>query len=845
MRQTRTLATLAVALVLIGSSSAGTDAASSGNWTTRGGSDDRQQSAQENFGSLAALPVWNALAHDWDDNPVGETIGATGSQPLFVNDRIYHMAGDTLWEIDTTGKAIPLFKNMNWVTGANGQRELRPSTSGITYKEINGRPYLYFGTGDNKLCIQPLVEGAPRCVRISDLTAPEHRIVTTPLVMLVKDGNVVQHDITIMGDKQGRIWAIQGLATAASLNEVLRVERHVGGWVLASPVQIGAEEDLSFVWGNDLGGSGSIGAFRVIPQTATQALRFADVWPDYVYTPAGVADGFAKDGPHIYASDIGGTMYQIDTDQLTRNIFPYATQAGPMFVNAAPAVDDKHVYFSIRNLGSAQANTTSPGRIIALSKETFSLDGGWTADLPAPANTNPLIWTKGPGVLLVGDTRGTLHALGREDGARTPFAIAPAGKTNGGLDICTPVDRLDLGAPGQAGQAWQTLTGISEPIIASGSTGQGLLLVGVSGLGPDDQLTGSLRAFRAGGSYNVAWREIVKPTLQLAPGQPYEVKGDLTLTPWGGAPATDRPVGLEAYWVPDDAARQTGAQVRLLQRTTLTLSTTRPTPYAVTFTPTETDGTAGAIRIFANPEQLLFTPAENGQLLRQTAALSDGKAANAYDAPLAAGNQAPLVAKVAGADLPSNCAGAQFELLASGWGDAMADNLLTAPVDIEQSVDLSVRSLWLPGDLSCDPAGAFEASWVLHNPSGRTVKGVPYKVSLTHTGRGETYDVAWGSRDLPPGDTPVSMTIARIGCDTYLRVRVELNLGPEPRPVREPDYSNNAATRDVQVAAQQSPQWRPQTGSGTSVIIVPDDCQSNPDPTSRQPCLNYPNLNMP
>jgi hypothetical protein len=30
-----------------------------------------------------------------------------------------------------------------------------------------------------------------------------------------------------------------------------------------------------------------------------------------------------------------------------------------------------------------------------------------------------------------------------------------------------------------------------------------------------------------------------------------------------------------------------------------------------------------------------------------------------------------------------------------------------------------------------------------------------------------------------------------------------------------------------------------------SRIIVPDDCQANPDATSRQPCLNDPNLVIP
>ena len=203
----------------------------------------------------------------------------------------------------------------------------------------------------------------------------------------------------------------------------------------------------------------------------------------------------------------------------------------------------------------------------------------------------------------------------------------------------------------------------------------------------------------------------------------------------------------------------------------------------------------------ANPEQLLFAPVENGQLLREAAALSEGKPANTYTA----GDPAPLAARVADANLPSNCAGAQFELQASGWADAMADNLLTAPAEIQQSVDLSVRSLRLPdGELACDLSGSVEASWVLHNPSGRTIKGVPYKVTVTATRTRLSWDALRGTVDLAPGDNPMSTTFARAGCGTDLRVRVELNLGPEPKPVGEPDYSNNTATRSVQVAAQQT-----------------------------------------
>lgn len=63
--------------------------------------------------------------------------------------------------------------------------------------------------------------------------------------------------------------------------------------------------------------------------------------------------------------------------------------------------------------------------------------------------------------------------------------------------------------------------------------------------------------------------------------------------------------------------------------------------------------------------------------------------------------------------------------------------------------------------------------------------------------------------------------------------------------MKEPDYSNNTATRNVQVDAEPSVPLEIRSGGGTSSIIVPDDCVVNPDPTSRQPCVNYPNLILP
>jgi hypothetical protein len=739
---------------------------------------------------------------------------------------IYHLAGNALWELTPQGQATDIVKPINRVKNAQGAWEPRPSTSGISYEVINGEPTLFFGTGENLACSFRLNSRLLRCVPLTGNTTADEPIVTVPLVLkTAAAGREV--DIIVMGDKRGQVHVIQGLAAAESLQEVRRHAEYVGGWVLASPVPVDEGRSLSFVWGSDLGGQGTIGAFRITPASGMAGIQLEKLWAD-VDTFGGIADGFAKDGDYIYAVDVEGNFYRVHAAFPNVEVVKYGQDTGLMFANAAPAVDDKHIYFSIRNVGTSGPSTDAPGRLIALNKHPFTLEGGWTANLPAPANTNPLVWTAGPNVVLVGDTKGVLHAFDRETGQPKEFALETAGQTPHG-DICTPINRLDLGAPDQAGQAYQTLTGISEPIIASGSTGQALLLVGVSGL-KNGELSGSLKAFRAGGAYNVAWSQPRQPEVALAVGQAHTVSDQLTIAPWGGAPRRQRQVGLEAWWVPDPS---TGGTVRRLDRSVVTVDPDGAVPVSVTFTPIEADGAAGSVQWFVNPEQLAFSGTEQGRALRQAASLGEGDAARAVE-------------YVAGGQYPGNCEQGVTELLPEGPEAAMADNLLMVPVRIEQVVDLSVISLRAPGAVACQLGSSITATWVVRNPSGRTLKGVPFALWMTSSKLGYPVKSVSGVLDLPPGDTPFTGPVSLGYCGDSVALRIEVNLGPEPRPVREPDFANNVMGWALTVAGQaEGPAIRSMGGGGVDVLIVPDDCVSNPDLTSRQPCLNYPNLIMP
>jgi len=805
------------------------------NWLTRGSSEDRPQSTAEKLGAIGISDTWT----------IPDT-GTTGSQPLRIGDRIFHLAGNTLWEISPVGGTKVLVSHINMVLNDNNIPVLRPSTSGVTYVEVGGVPVLFYGTGDNQVCALRLDNTGGRCYSLTARKYDEEPIVTVPLVFVVQQhGRDV--DLVVMGDKRGRLWIVQGLAVATSSDDVVAHAEYVGGWVLASPVKASSTPP-AFIWATDRGNDGAIGGYEISAGIDGQPPNLRKLWGD-VDTETGVADGFVREGRFVYASDKRGNFYRVDVNTGTKMVFPYADIGGPMFANAAPAVDDTYVYFSIRNVGTTNPNRTDPGRIVALNKEKFSLEGkptegypkGWVANLTAPANTNPLVWTQGPNVVLVGDTKGVLHSFNRWTGASTDFAVQAAGQTSLGRDICTGMSTLDLGTPEQVGLDYQTLTGISEPIIASGSNGQGLLLVGVSGRDGDGKPIGSLKAFKASGAYNIAWAPPAPQQVTLAVGQPYQAKGDLTMTTWGGIDARTRMVGLQAYWVPSPEDLAAGAKVRLVQQLNgVTVDTTTVTPISINFTPIEADGVAGSLQLFINPEQLMFAKTDPGATLRRAMSLSETQQADLYRAE----NTQPLIEYIAKAQLPGNCDKAETELLPGGWDDATIDNVLTVPVAIEQVVDLSVHTLRSPGTVSCDTAGGFNASFMINNPSGRTLKGVPYALKVTSGKTGTERIFRRGAIDLGPGDTPVSAKVGLTGCGDTLALRAEANLGPEPRPVREPDYSNNAAEASVRVDEYVAPDIDFSTGNGDQ-IIVPADCVSNPDLTSIQPCLNYPNLLIP
>ncbi|HEY3366018.1 MAG TPA: hypothetical protein VGK74_13255, partial [Symbiobacteriaceae bacterium] len=170
----------------------------------------------------------------------------------------------------------------------------------------------------------------------------------------------------------------------------------------------------------------------------------------------------------------------------------------------------------------------------------------------------------------------------------------------------------------------------------------------------------------------------------------------------------------------------------------------------------------------------------------------------------------------------------------------LTNNFLTIP--FKAPVDLAVANLSAPAAVACpDNRPPFPVTWVIRNRSTRTVSGIPYEIRVTD-GLGTRPFARTGT--FPPGDTPGSMNVPLRTCGGVYTVTVRVNL-PEPGAVKETDYGNNSASATTAVDEAAVVDAASPAGGRDDVIIVPDDCQANPDATSRQPCLNYPHLIIP
>lgn len=156
--------------------------------------------------------------------------------------------------------------------------------------------------------------------------------------------------------------------------------------------------------------------------------------------------------------------------------------------------------------------------------------------------------------------------------------------------------------------------------------------------------------------------------------------------------------------------------------------------------------------------------------------------------------------------------------------------------------DLALSNPGAPGHVACTPGGSYTVTWTLTN-DGPTAITTNYSVSVA-TGKTGAWVAQQGMVTAQPGASPMSAIISTGYCSDFSEVTIDMNPSRSPA---ERTYSNNSLVLSTTIGASAPPPPPPPglNGGGTETLIVPDDCEANPDPTSMYPCSNYPNLYFP
>jgi hypothetical protein len=162
----------------------------------------------------------------------------------------------------------------------------------------------------------------------------------------------------------------------------------------------------------------------------------------------------------------------------------------------------------------------------------------WTTvkkvEVDNPINTDPLVWGAMHAVVF-GDTQGIVYAFSTADAAPgstlLPVPLFAGGPGDpGGGQLKSTVKLSDT--PFQAGWTYSQFSGVgTSPMLASGRTGEGLMLLGVN-TGATD---GMLVAYRAGAPYNTYWQDprlgLSSPSPVVGPNSTVTISGRVGLAP--------------------------------------------------------------------------------------------------------------------------------------------------------------------------------------------------------------------------------------------------------------------------------------------------------------------------
>lgn len=731
---------------------------------------------------------------------------------------------------------------------------------------------LYFGTGFGRLWAYDTRSGA---LDFEDLDGCP--IVSSPLVLRVGG-----RDLVVVGDKPyecgagngGKVWLVSGLDDLAAPNR--KTSESLGGWVTSSPVPAGPDR---FVIGADGApcnsdegpGNGRVLKFEVRTIGPDQYELKSVRWGGRDCVPKGIAGSFASDGDAVYWADTAGTLWgRRLADGLAPANWPSngaiplpEAIAGPGaigFTNTEPAVANDLVYVTLRNLTIAgqeydqQGNriwlrgcssdlpvsgcseTGAPGAVAAINRTTGRL--AWSARLPAgpnprshpSVNTAPLV-VQARGTLLFGDVQGNVHGyeLTSPDGQGRPmnFLIDDACRAQSVLTLLKPGEK-----PARGKETWSQISGVgTDPMMASGSTGQPPLLIMGVNVAPPDSMSdeeknenawkfGRLIALRAGHTYNLRWDGpiTINPTGPVTIGEPVTATGrvrlELTDKDLGALRSTHVPVNW--FLLNDDWIENGPSYIRPVGETTLPpdLAPGAATEVTVSFELVETDPPEGVIMGLIDEPTVAFYGGWHGYLIR------------ALSAALGRPPGCPLgLREVAEVRYATGGSGAVWKL-SDNFGDTGYTKVDPADVAI---------TLTAPATLPYVMNGEFPVRAHVTNRSDRELT-VPVTIDVA------SGDLSWRvtaqNVTVAPGTTmTVERRVRMIHCSTAMQMTGEAN--PGGAAFAETDLTNNIARATTQTGTCTPVSTLTFVRGRGQSVVVPSDCVLNPDPTSLRPCLNY------
>lgn len=806
----------------------GAGPASASPWITKGGDYSRSGFNNDSVGHVTPEVWWNL-----------PTLGHSMTQPIVAGHHVYHVAGRYLYKLSSVADRSPV---VELATDIPLNHPGRPTSSTPAYSPES--KLLYVATADGRVWAY------------NTETSFLHPSIQVSYCPIVGSPLVIRHhgrDLVVVSDKNdgcsegvgGKVYLIWGLDRPEEAVVWDTFEDLSGSWMTPSAVPVPNSNPPEFVLGAD-----GISGCPVRKFTVEGTLPYRLVGTPFIEcSSSGFAGSFATGREVVSWLDTGGRLFvrnaasgkrpASDWPTLPINVPALIHPQGRGFTNTEPAIDLETgtIYVTLRNYRQPGdgfdlrgcepkaptdycENPGAPGAIVAINASDGSKK--WArrltpSDTPAhlqgdkrfyaAINTAPLV-LKARGTVMFGDVNGLVHGYDLETGDKSTFMVDADCNFQSTYSLLKTNER-----PARGDRTYSQKAGVgTDPMVATGND-NALLLMGVNIEGGEHRLV----AMRAGRLYNLTW-------------------GDAQAFP-------------EGDWRSDQRVTVQGSV--MLHFTDLTMGEHRQVPVPIRWFVVDK----------VRWEKRDFNEMPEGEALEVTLSLPDTLPPDDFwdftidfDMKPSYPDEGYIVGvidpeAIAMADTSFEAEWLRLWLGLVGCPEFQeasellyVDNFIDVPYKKQIQGDLEVvQPVQAPASAMCVPGGGYTASWNIRNHTGRKVD-VPVNVRVEST-KFQTYSLRQGVVTLEPGNNPDSQFVSVAMCDDSYRVVVEVNLGPEPRPVIEPTYANNAGTTVTAIGPHISRELVFQRGRGAS-IVVPADCVINVDPASRYPCYNYPDLRL-